>query len=394
MSENYASLDFDLMSGRDLVLFRDEHDLTQRQVASFLAVSERQYRRIELSEDSLRSILNADQRATLNTYVGSQGLSLWLDYLGISFKMRTPEMLIKIFFDDRIELFTKRDSGRYGYNVAYSFGGLPFITIYGKRDSPESFIDLSGSGIRLMEMLLIGQGFVWSNFLKRALDNGGKATRIDFAFNDMSRMFEISDLYQKLMADEYTQKFRNDPQYHVDGKNGGATIYFGSRSSEVFFRFYEKDKEQAKKHFVEPEAIPVKNRYEIELKQNRAQTMIEHIAKGQDIASELLAYFRDYLQFYSRSVVGLTKKEIAKLDIWQPWKVFLDEASIVDFETEPREVSLDRSLAWFKNQVAPTLKALIACYGRDEIDQIIDEAELGPRQKKLLSVAEKVNLPF
>ncbi|MBZ1516703.1 replication initiation factor domain-containing protein [Leuconostoc mesenteroides] len=394
MSENYASLNFDQMTGCDLVQFRIHYHLTQSQMASFLMISRRTYGRMEMSGDSLMTVLNADQRYVLKTYVGSQGLSLWLDYLGMSFKMRTPETLIKLFFDNRLDLFVKRDSGRYGYNVAYSFGGLSYITIYGKRDSPESFIDFSGSGIRLMEMLLIGQGLVWSHFINIALANGGKATRMDFAFNDMSRMFEIPELYQKLMTDEYTQKFKSDPQYYADGKNGGSTIYFGSRSSEVFFRFYEKDKEQAKKHFVEPEAIPVKNRYEIELKQKRAQTMAEHVANGKDIASELLAYLRDYLQFYNQPVVGLDKKEIAKLDQWQPWVVFLEQASIVDFQAEPKEVSMDRSLAWFINQVAPTLKGLIEYYGQEKIDEILDDTELSQRQKKLLSVAEKVNLPF
>ena len=187
MSENYASLNFDQMTGCDLVQFRIHYHLTQSQMASILMISRRTYGRMEMSEDSLMTVLNADQRYVLKTYVGSQGLSLWLDYLGMSFKMRTPETLIKLFFDNRLDLFVKRDSGRYGYNVAYSFGGLSYITIYGKRDSPESFIDFSGSGIRLMEMLLIGQGLVWSHFINIALANGGKATRMDFAFNDMSR---------------------------------------------------------------------------------------------------------------------------------------------------------------------------------------------------------------
>ena len=40
------------------------------------------------------------------------------------------------------------------------------------------------------------------------------------------------------------------------------------------------------------------------------------------------------------------------------------------------------------------LKALILYFGQETIDEIIDDAELSPRQKKLLSVAEKVNLPF
>ncbi len=95
--------------------------------------------------------------------------------------------------------------------------------------------------------------------------------------------------------------------------------------------------------------------------------MAEHVANGQDVAGELLAYLRDYLQFYNQPVVGLDKKEIAKLDLWQPWVVFLEQASIVDFQAEPKEVSMDRSLSWFINQVAPTLKGLIEYYGQEKL---------------------------
>lgn len=109
-----------------------------------------------------------------------------------------------------------------------------------------------------MEMLLIGQGLVWSHFINIALANGGKATRMDFAFNDMSRMFEIPELYQKLMTDEYTQKFKSDPQYYADGKNGGSTIYFGSRSSEVFLDSMKKIKSKPKNILLIQKLFPSK----------------------------------------------------------------------------------------------------------------------------------------
>ena len=71
MSENYASLNFDQMTGCDLVQFRIHYHLTQSQMASFLMISRRTYGRMEMSEDSLMTVLNADQRYVLKTYVGS-----------------------------------------------------------------------------------------------------------------------------------------------------------------------------------------------------------------------------------------------------------------------------------------------------------------------------------
>ena len=58
-------------------------------------ISKRTYGRMEMSEDNLMTVLNADQRYILKTYVGSQGLSLWLDYL----------VLVQIFLADLILVY-------------------------------------------------------------------------------------------------------------------------------------------------------------------------------------------------------------------------------------------------------------------------------------------------
>ena len=395
MSEKYFKLDYGTTTGVDLVAFRQELELTQAQMALFLNVSRPTYiNKIERSDEVIARLLNADQRHTLRVLLNADGMSLWLDYLSISFKMRTAEWLVKTLLQSGYDLFIQRDGGRFGYSITYAFAGQAFITVYGKKDAPESLITVSGQGIRILENMLMQQDRNIFDFLSLALDNGGHVTRIDYAFNDMERIFNIFDLYKIVEAKRYTQKFRSEPTFIGNGQSGGATMYFGSRSGQVFFRFYEKDKEQATKRHIPHEEIGIKNRYEIELKQDRAQTLAQHLVEKRKVGPELFAYFQEYVRFYDVPVDKMAQKEIDKLQQWAPWRAFLQQASVVEYVAQPVDLSMARSLDWFITQVAPTLKALILYFGQETIDEIIDDAELSPRQKKLLSVAEKVNLPF
>ncbi|MGR8809905.1 replication initiation factor domain-containing protein [Leuconostoc citreum] len=394
MLETSSKLDFEKNIGSDLVHLRQKLAYTQIQMALFLNVSRTTYMtKIERSSEPLIKLLTAEQRDTLNILINADGVSLWLDYLSISFNMRSADWLVRQLCQTGYDLFIKRDGGRYGYNETYAYAGLSLITIFGKKDEPKSLITISGQGIRLLENLLMQQQRHMLDFLTDALAGGGKVTRIDFAFNDKSRFFNIKTLYDKIERQEFTQQFKSDPAF-INNGHGGQTLYFGSRSGEVFFRFYEKDKEQATKRHVAHEEIGIKNRYEIELKQSRAQQFVQTLLVHGHAGNQLYGYLKHYVQFYDQSVSGLKKQEIAKLTPWSPWLIFLQTAQKVEYEPEPVNLSMSRSLSWFVTQVAPTLKALTMYYGQETIDEILDDTELSDRQKKLLSVAEKVNLPF
>ncbi|MBZ5997003.1 hypothetical protein KII81_00800, partial [Leuconostoc gelidum subsp. gasicomitatum] len=221
MSEKYFKLDYEVTRGIDLVAFRKELDLSQVQMALFLNVSRSTYiKKIEASDEVIATLLNADQRHTIRVLLNADGMSLWLDYLSISFKMRTAEWLVKTLLQSGYDLFIQRDGGRFGYSITYAFAGQAFITVYGKKDAPESLITVSGQGIRILENMLMQQDRNIFDFLSLALDNGGHVTRIDYAFNDMERIFNIFDLYKIVEAKRYTQKFRSEPTFIGNGQSG------------------------------------------------------------------------------------------------------------------------------------------------------------------------------
>ena len=60
-------------------------------------------------------------------------------------------------------------------------------------------------------------------------------------------------------------------QSHEENKSSmGHTLYIGSLKSEVYFCVYEKDYEQYVKYDIPVEETPIKNRFEIRLKNERA----------------------------------------------------------------------------------------------------------------------------
>ncbi|EQC95097.1 hypothetical protein LLT3_14670 [Lactococcus cremoris subsp. cremoris TIFN3] len=85
-------------------------------------------------------------------------------------------------------------------------------------------------------------------------------------------MRELIHLYynNRILTASQSYSFRESS---VVSTNKGSTLYFGSRQSSLFFRFYEKDWEQAQARGVSVDEIHqtdgFKNRFEIVLRKEK-----------------------------------------------------------------------------------------------------------------------------
>ena len=77
----------------------------------------------------------------------------------------------------------------------------------------------------------------------------------------------------------------------------GDTLYIGSLKSEVYFCIYQKDYEQYVKLGIPLEENPVKNRFEIRLKNERASKAIEDLIKHQNAEHTAFQIINRYLRF-------------------------------------------------------------------------------------------------
>jgi DNA relaxase NicK len=119
-------------------------------------------------------------------------------------------------------------------------------------------------------------------------------------------------------------------------QNGAMqTVYIGSRSSEWYFRIYDKFAESSKEEY--------KNcvRFEIEIKGKAAKTLWKHIQAEQKGVAWLVGLL--VAQFKARGV------EIEGMGDWKEQ----------DF-VQPREKSsVERTMSWIRRAVAPSFKRMV-----------------------------------
>lgn len=204
-------------------------------------------------------------------------------------------------------------------------------------------------GVRPDGMLLKVSGAdskVVAKLLKDA-DADEKATRIDFqttAKTADSNERVLRGVCEKVRrAAEGRDGFqpRNTADYRSRGRCTGMVV--GARSSENYFRIYDKSAEQ--KGRVEKGLI----RFEGEFKQGKAR---QAWRKYKDAPDEM--------QF----VLSLTRSEFERLGADMKW---LKADEQIQFVSEYRGTSAQKKLAWLERFVRPSVEWLFARGFRDEV---------------------------
>lgn len=130
--------------------------------------------------------------------------------------------------------------------------------------------------------------------------------RIDLAINDRTGLLDIPELIQKCENEECISKFRSFKNYgsgelvkhnEADKDGMGHTLYIGSFSSEVYFCCYEKNYEQYAKLGIPIEEVPIKNRFEIRLKNERAYYAVRELLTNYDAELTAFSIINQYIRF-------------------------------------------------------------------------------------------------
>ena len=187
---------------------------------------------------------------------------------------------------------------------------------------------------------------------------GGVATRIDFAFDDMSGLLDLDVIASYLRAGQVSTRWKMFQVVRGRSDVGksdfqGYTIYVGSRKSESFLRFYDKKAERENKGFeVEHEKWV---RVELELKDKKAAKVFEICAglvddvEISEYVSGLLYGLIDFKAWSDTDVL------ISRVPTARFWKVFLRGVSKVNLSLPKKERSIDALRGWIADTVAPSL---------------------------------------
>ena len=313
------------------------------------------------------------------------------DYVRIRFPTTDVQFVVSKILRLKLDFMIHENYGFYNYPEHYHMGDI-FVLV-----SPEVekgvLLELKGKGCRQFENFLLAQHRSWYDFLMDALMEGGVIKRLDLAINDMVGILDISELTKKCRNEECISVFRSFKSYRSgelvqsreENKSSmGNTLYIGSLKSEVYFCIYEKDYEQLVKYDIPLEETPIKNRFEIRLKNERAYYAVRDLLTYHDAERTAFSIINRYVRF-------VDKDDTKRRSEWQTnerWAWFLGkDRGRLKLTTQPEPYDFNRTLNWLARQVAPTLQVAETLDKQNDttiIRDMVKNAKLTDRLKKVL----------
>ena len=325
-------------------------------------ISREHLNRIESGKVSLTLEMKEKLLVALEKFNPDEPLFLLFDYVRIRFPTMDIKHIIKDVLRLNIQYMLHEDWAYFSYTEQYYIGD---VFVYTSDDEEKGvLLELKGKGCRQMESYLLAQERSWYDFLMDCLVEGGIMKRLDLAINDRTGILNIPELIEKCKNDECVSVFRHF-RFYASGeltsrkephrKEMGTTMYIGSMKSEVYFCIYEKNYEQYIKAGVPLEEAPVKNRFEIRLKNERAYYAVRDLLTYYDAERTAFSIINRYVRFVDKE----ENKPVSEWKLNEKWAWFIGEGRPpLKLTTKPEPYTLSKTLRWISRQVDPTLLML------------------------------------
>ena len=370
---------------------RLQYGVSQTKLAVMAGISREHLSRIESGKVAVTEEMKVKLLEALEKFNPEEPLTMLFDYVRIRFPTLDIGHIIKDILQLNIQYMIHEDFGHYSYTEHYYIGD---IFVYTSPDEEKGvLLELKGKGCRQFESYLLAQERSWNDFLMDALVDGGVMKRLDLAINDHTGMLDIPELTEKCRNEECVSVFRSFKSYasgelvkheEQDKAGMGYTLYIGSLKSEVYFCVYEKSYEQYIKLGIPIEEAPIKNRFEIRLKNERAYYAVRDLLTYYDAERTAFSIINRYVRFVDKEADK--KRSDWKLSVRWAW--FIGEnREPLKLTTKPEPYTLDRTLRWIQRQVDPTLKMLetiTAKTGIDYLKEIRKSTKLTEKHYKII----------
>ena len=370
---------------------REEYGVTQRKLAVACGISRTYFNQIENGTVVPSAELKQTIEKQIERFNPQEPLFLLIDYFRVRFPTTDALKIIREVLQLKADYMLYEDYGKYGYESKYVLGDINIMC--SMQEHLGVLLELKGKGCRQMECYLLAQERSWYDFLMDALVDGGVMKRLDLAINDHTGMLDIPELTEKCRNEECVSVFRSFKSYasgelvkheEQDKAGMGYTLYIGSLKSEVYFCVYEKSYEQYIKLGIPIEEAPIKNRFEIRLKNERAYYAVRDLLTYYDAERTAFSIINRYVRFVDKEADK--KRSDWKLSVRWAW--FIGEnREPLKLTTKPEPYTLDRTLRWIQRQVDPTLKMLetiTAKTGIDYLKEIRKSTKLTEKHYKII----------
>ncbi|PTJ91006.1 replication initiation factor domain-containing protein [Staphylococcus simulans] len=284
-----------------------------------------------------------------------------VDWVQVTFHVPPVSVIIEDIIGLPMALFKKRDNGIYFYNRGYEFSN---IKLYYSDDNESMgvHLQLTGAGCREFEYHLKQLNQTWQMFFEKCLHYQGNFTRIDIAIDDFKTYLKVPSLIKKAERGECISKFRAGSSINgfnlADGKSKGATFYIGSKKSNIYCRFYEKNYEQAFKRNCDVEEIGPWNRYEIQMRKTYAVNCAEVLSRTDNIGEIVKSILNHNLKFVSPPKDSSDQRK-RRWPLYRPWALFIKGTDKLSLSMRPTIKSIEDNMEWLCKQVATTLDTVL-----------------------------------
>lgn len=378
------------MNGKELKKARLKAGFSQQEVANALAISRSMIAKIETGKRKASNELAERLLAYYDQVVTNLQLEAKFDFMRVRFPTNDLEKIVSEVLKLDFDLFVYTHTGFAGYAERYSYGDINVFNSHAG-STRGVMIELRGQGCREYEVFIDSWSETWKDFIFRCLtsfDSGVNFARVDLALDDYEPFISIPTLKQKIQKGYYKTQFKTVREHEDrstnENQSQGKTIYWGSPNSLMYFCFYQKDLEQQHTKGLQASDVPIKNRYELRLKDRRANKFIQQYLKEPDFARLLRSVIAKYITIYDWD------SRAGELVVNRQWKKLMTNIVAVDLKLDPQPFSFVRKMNWFANQVGQTHKLLFEyCQqtGNEFLLDLLTETELNDVNQQLLEQA-------
>ncbi|WP_323480927.1 replication initiation factor domain-containing protein, partial [Acinetobacter baumannii] len=146
-----------------------------------------------------------------------------------------------------------------------------------------------------------------------------------------------------------------------DGSSAGQTVYFGSASSRIKVRFYDKLNERIQAGKEIEEGLTFWNRTELELRDDRADLMAEEILNADCLGDTITAVLKNYINFKRKG----TDSNKSRWDDAKWWQDFLGDVDKLKLTYVAPDRTVTRIKNWIDRQTPRSLALLFRALGED-----------------------------
>lgn len=264
--------------------------------------------------------------------------------------------------------------GLYRYKVGYILGG---IRVCWDGNDNTLMVDISGEGCRLLETLVPSLDWLMLIRIVSSVERFN-FSRLDVAC-DTYDLLDMDKIFKFTMEGRYVQLWNLVPLIRWGREQN---ILFGSKSSNVLLRIYNKTYERQCKSSAE-DIPPNWVRCEFELSNRAVDSFVREWEECGDISKVYFGLMVSHLRFVKKLESNVTRSETVS---W--WGKFIDNSEPIKLAYKGGlEYNLQSLQDFLFNQCGSSIHAYLKIVGGD-VSELVERAsrqKLNPNQNALVS---------